>query len=83
MKILQQHHFNALQCRHEWQKFNDLLQQKKTLLLSVKIVNLDANEANRLKWRENKVMVNSTPISCVTFNQLNDDIDFRLKIRSN
>jgi hypothetical protein len=53
------------------------------LIVIGKDVKLDANEANRLKWRENKVMVDSTPISCVTFNQLSEDIDFRLKIRGN
>ena len=48
------------------------------LIVIGKDMALDAQEASRLKWRIDKVIVDSNFISCVSFNDLASDLNFRL-----
>lgn len=48
------------------------------LIVIGKDMALDAQEASRLKWRTNKVMVDSKPIASVSYNDLSVDLDFWL-----
>jgi hypothetical protein len=49
------------------------------LIVIGKDMNLSPQEADRLKWRNDRVIVDSTAVSCVSFNQLQEDFDFWLK----
>jgi len=40
---------------------------------------LSTRESKRLKWRQDKVLADSKHISCVTFDQLYEDLSFRMK----
>ncbi|MFU2209668.1 Shedu immune nuclease family protein [Solidesulfovibrio sp. C21] len=42
-------------------------------------MSLDASDANRLEWRNNKVIVNNNSILCVSYERLRDDCDWWLK----
>jgi hypothetical protein len=48
------------------------------LIVVGKDVHLESREMDRLRWRTDKVMVDSQRVSCVTFDELADDLDFRL-----
>jgi hypothetical protein len=39
---------------------------------------LEAQEKSRLKWRVDKIIVDSSAISCVSFDELSSDLNFRL-----
>jgi len=45
------------------------------LIVTGKGMSLTAQEESRLKWRQDKVMVDSTHISIVSFDQLSSDLD--------
>lgn len=49
------------------------------LIVIGKDMNLNSQELDRLKWRNDRVIVDSTAISCVSFNQLHEDFDYWLK----
>lgn len=49
------------------------------LIIMGKDMNLRSNEINRLRWRNDKIRVDSSAISCISFDQLNEDFDFWLK----
>lgn len=49
------------------------------LIVLGKDMNLSAQEQDRLKWRLDRTMIDSSAISCVSFNELCDDIDHSLK----
>jgi len=49
------------------------------LIIIGKNMNLEQQEIKRLKWRLNNVVINSRHISCVSFDELKDDLDFNLK----
>jgi len=48
------------------------------LIVIGKNMALAPQEASRLKWRVDKVIVDSTGVSCVSFNDLYSDLNFRL-----
>lgn len=48
------------------------------LIVTGKGMNLGAQELSRLRWRVEKVRVDSKAISCVSFDDLRDDFDFWL-----
>ena len=45
------------------------------LIVAGKDMNLKSRETSRLRWRVDKVMVDSTAISCVSFDGLMDDLN--------
>jgi hypothetical protein len=49
------------------------------LIVIGKDMNLNSQEIDRLKWRNDRIIVDSTAISCVSFNKLNEDFDYWLK----
>lgn len=49
------------------------------LIIAGKRMNLGAQELSRLRWRTDKVMVDSKAVSCVSFDALQDDLDFWLE----
>jgi hypothetical protein len=48
------------------------------LIVIGKDMSLDAQEESRLRWRVEKLRVDSKAISCVSFDELRDDFDFWL-----
>jgi hypothetical protein len=48
------------------------------LIVIGKDMHLDTQEASRLKWRIDKVIVNSNYVSCISFDEMLSDLDFRL-----
>lgn len=59
--------------------FGDRQAKFQGLIVIGKDMSLDAQELSRLRWRIDKVMVDSCPISCVSFNELCSDLDFWLQ----
>jgi hypothetical protein len=53
------------------------------LIIIGKDMNLAPQEADRLKWRMDRTMIDSNPISCISFNQLSEDLNFYLTTRYN
>lgn len=51
------------------------------LIIIGKDMNLDLEEKDRLKWRNDRIIVDSSAVSCVSFNELKDDFDYWLKSR--
>lgn len=49
------------------------------LIVIGKDMTMDAQEQSRLKWRIDKVLVDSKYVSCVSFNDLANDLDFWLR----
>ncbi len=49
------------------------------LLVLGRRTNLSRREQTRLKWRLEKVLVDSKPIICITFDELYDDLNHRLQ----
>jgi hypothetical protein len=49
------------------------------LIIIGKDMNLSQQEKDRLKWRQDKTMIDSKAISTVSFNELSNDLDFWLK----
>lgn len=45
------------------------------LIIIGKDMNLSAQEKDRLKWRMDRTIIDSNPISCIAFDQLRDDLD--------
>jgi hypothetical protein len=58
--------------------FGDRQAKFQGLIVIGKDMALDKQEESRFKWRIEKVVVNSNPISCVSFNLLRADLDFWL-----
>ncbi len=48
------------------------------LIVIGKDMNLSLQEQDRLKWRIDRTMIDSNAISCVSFNELRDDLDYWL-----
>jgi hypothetical protein len=48
------------------------------MIIVGKDMNLDPQETSRLTWRNDRVIVDSHTISCLSFDQLCEDLDFRL-----
>ena len=48
------------------------------LIVIGKDMNLSLQEKDRLKWRIDRTMIDSNAISCVSFNELKDDLDYWL-----
>ncbi len=48
------------------------------LIVIGKDMNLSLQEQDRLKWRIDRTMIDSNAISCVSFNELKDDLDYWL-----
>ena len=48
------------------------------LIIIGKDMQLDSQSASRLKWRVDRVVVDSSFVSCISFNDLASDLDFRL-----
>lgn len=46
-----------------------------------KDMQLDSQSKDRLRWRVNRVVVDSNAVSCISFNDLAADLDFRLTYR--
>jgi len=53
------------------------------LIIIGKDMNLEPQEIDRLKWRMDETKINSKSISCLSFNQLSDEINFYLTTRYN
>jgi hypothetical protein len=53
------------------------------LIIIGKDMDLAPQEIDRLKWRMDRTMIDSNPISCVSFNQLSEDLNFYLTTRYN
>jgi hypothetical protein len=51
-----------------------------SLIVIGKSVDLGAAERSRLEWRTDRVIVDSHKVSCVTFDQLHYDLDWKLKL---
>ena len=49
------------------------------LIVTGKDVHLEKTEQERLRWRQDRVVVDSKTISCTTFNGLSADLDFWLQ----
>jgi hypothetical protein len=49
------------------------------LIVIGKDMQLSSQEIDRLNWRNDKIIVDSTAISCVSFNKLSEDCDYWLK----
>ena len=49
------------------------------LIVAGKGMNLDAQEIKRLRWRVDKTKLNSIGVACVSFEELREDLDSRLK----
>ena len=64
---------------HFQDAFGDRQAKFQGLIVIGKDMVLDPQELSRLKWRTNKVIVDSNPISCVSFNDLHADLDFWLR----
>src|SRR5262249_1303035 len=52
------------------------------LLVLGKDETISPKEQKRLKWRENKVIINNNKVRCMTFDQLWSDLTERLKVYS-
>lgn len=48
------------------------------LIVIGKDMQLSSQEKDRLKWRNDRIIVDSTAISCVSFNTLSEDCDYWL-----
>jgi hypothetical protein len=49
------------------------------LIVIGKDMQLSPQERDRLKWRLDRTMIDSNAISCVSFNELSEDLDHWLK----
>ena len=45
------------------------------LIIIGKDMNLAPQEADRLKWRMDRTMIDSNPISCIACNQLSEELN--------
>jgi len=58
--------------------FGDRNAKFQGIIVIGKDMRLDVQEESRLKWRIDKVIVNSNFVTCVSFNELLSDLNFRL-----
>jgi hypothetical protein len=58
--------------------FGDRQAKFQGLIVIGKDMQLDAQSEARLKWRANRVVVDSNSVSCMSFDDLASDMDFRL-----